>query len=232
MTPRPTAADPSIRRPARLAVAAACCAVVCGTLAWLAPASTASADYPTPTLAPQAWEFDFDWRQPKRVVLKEPDGELRAYWYLPYTVTNDTEQERYFLPEIVMLTKDGELLPANDNIPMGAFYAIKNRTPSLPLVPPQQVSGKLLIGEDRARSGVAIWREPSSEMGTFSLFVGGLSGQVERITNSKGEELKDEEGNPLLVRKTKQLTFRVLGDDVDTANPDVVKLEEERWVMR
>ncbi len=191
-----------------------------------------SADYPEPSLAPKAWEFDFTWRKPQRVVLEEPDGERRAYWYMPYTVVNDTEQERFFLPDIVMVTQTGELLAADNNIPAGAFNAIKNRTPSLPIVQPREVSGRLLIGEDRARSSVAIWREPMTEMGTFQIFVGGLSGEIQRLQDRNNKDLLDGDGNPILVRKTKHLVFRVSGDDVDTGESDNVQVERDRWVMR
>ncbi len=191
----------------------------------------ASADYPEPGFAPKAWQFDFRYEQPKRVVLVAPNGDREAYWYLAYTVTNDTEQERTFLPDIVMVTRTGEVVRANNNVPMGVYEAIRLRTPNLPMVAPQKVFGRLLIGEDRARSSVAIWREPMSDMGTFQIFVAGISGEVETLMGSDGEPLVGEDGETILVRKSKRLGFRVLGDGLDTGE-DTVRQERDEWVMR
>ncbi|MEM7808887.1 MAG: hypothetical protein AAF561_12325 [Planctomycetota bacterium] len=221
----------SSTRFARRARALTLLAAFCVGFGGFAAVPTASADYPQPGFAPKAWEFDLDYRQPQRVVLRAPNGQTEAYWYLAYTVTNDTEQERTFLPDIVLVTRTGEVLAANDNIPMGVFEAIRRRTPGLPLVAPQEVFGRLLIGEDRARSSVAIWREPLRDMGTFQIFVAGLNGDVETIESSDGSPMVGDDGETLLVRKTKRLGFRVLGDGIDTG-PDSIKQEVDEWVMR
>lgn len=68
-------------------------------------------------------------------------------------------------------------------------------------------------------------------MGRFSLFVGGLSGEIVVVPGPNGEPLTDEDGLPMLVRKTKQLTFRVRGDEFDTGRDSVVT-EQDTWVMR
>jgi hypothetical protein len=196
-----------------------------------ATSQTALAGYPEPRLAPVAWEFSFEHQQPRRVMLRSPSGDVQAYWYMTYTVTNNTEQERSFVPEFEMVTRTGDVLPANFNIPMGVYEAIARRERQLPLVPPQEASGRLLIGEDRARSSVAIWREPMAEMGQFQIFVAGLSGEISEIKNSQGEAIEGDDGLPLLVRKTKRLVYRVLGDDRDTGE-DVVREVNEEWVMR
>ena len=207
-----------------LAAAAVAAALAAGT-AMLATPTPATA-FPQPSFAPVAWELDFENRTPARI---EVGGE--AYWYLPYTVTNNTDEARLFLPDVEMVTREGDVLRAGDNIPLSVFNAIKGRVRSLPLIPPQEVAGRILVGRDQAKSSVAIWREPTTEMGTFDIYVGGLSGEVVRLTDREGNELTDADGVPILVRKTKRLTYRVRGDDIADGRDSIARVREE-WVMR
>jgi hypothetical protein len=195
------------------------------------PASPVAAQYPEPSLAPVGWEFDFSWRDPRRIEVPMPDGETKAYWVLPYTVTNNSDLERPFFPDATMLTRDGRTITANRGVPKQVYDAVIDRYRSMPLLIPSRASGRLLLGEDRARSSMFIWEEPMAEMGRFRLFVAGLSGQIEPVVGRDGETLTDADGLPVLVRKTKELTFRVRGDAMNTGRDPVV-FERERWVMR
>lgn len=188
--------------------------------------------YPRPSIAPVAWQIDFDWRTPRRIVVQLPGQSApKAYWYMIYTVTNNNDSELFFIPAIEMLMQDGRVIPANRNIPLAVFDAIQKRARGIDLVMPQDMVGDLLRGEDALRSSVAIWEEPSPEMGTFDIFVGGLSGEVAILKDSSGEPLKDAEGDLIRVRKTRQLRFKVRGDDRDKFD-DVVNLVLDTWVMR
>ncbi len=96
---------------------------------------------------------------------------------------------------------------------------------------PQDMSAKLLVGEDQAKSSVAIWEEPSAEMGVFDIFFGGLSGEVVVLKDSQGNALKDADGNPIRVRKTRQLRYKVRGDEVRPEEDEVVPVLDT-WIMR
>ena len=212
---------------ARPLAAVALAAVALAAVLPAALPSPAVADVPQPRYAPVNWQLDFDWRKPRRI---EVGG--TAYWYMVYTVTNNTDAERLFLPSMELVTRNGQILQANANVPMRVYEEIEGRVRGLPLEPPQQVeASRLLIGQDRAKSSVAIWAEPVREMGQFEVYVGGLSGEIERLKNASGEDLTDADGNPILVRKTKQLQFKVRGDDVANA-PDEVQTQGEEWIMR
>lgn len=194
--------------------------------------STASA-YPEPSIYPVAWEFDFDYRTPQRMVIDGRDGQPQAYYYMVYTVTNDTDEERLFLPVIEMLAADGRIIEANRGVPnfMTVFNRINEQVRSLNLTPPQDMFGTLRVGEDQAKSSVAIWQEPKAEMGTFHIFIGGLSGETATLEGSHGQPLKDEDGRPIVLRKTRQLTFKVRGDEVAPERDTVVEVDDD-WVMR
>ena len=223
-----------LRGPRRLrrsapGIALVAAALVCGVSGLLA-ASTARA-FPTPSIAPIAWEIDLEYRHPRRLVVESPGQGPKAYWYLLYTVTNNSDSELFFVPAIEMLTEDGRVLPANRNIPRSVFNTIAERTRSMNLTLPQDMSAKLLVGEDQAKSSVAIWEEPSSEMGTFDIFFGGLSGEIVVLKDPQGNMLKDPDGNPIRVRKTRQLRYKVRGDDVRPEIDQVVPVLDT-WVMR
>jgi hypothetical protein len=189
--------------------------------------------YPEPSIYPVAWEIDFDYRTPRRMVIDGPDGRPQAYYYMVYTVTNDTDEERLFLPVIEMVTDDGRIIEANRGLPnlMTAFNTINQQVKSLNLTAPQDMFGTLRIGEDQAKSSVAIWREPAAEMGTFHIFVGGLSGETTPLVGTDGRPLQTEEGQPIVLRKTRQITLKVRGDEVRPGQ-DVVAEIASGWVMR
>lgn len=188
------------------------------------------AEYPKPSPYPITWEFTFKHSKPERITVETEQGR-KAYWYLTYTVINETDQERVYLPIFQMLTNDGRVIRSDQNIPFAVFEAIKKREKNQFLEPFTQIGGEILLGEEQARDGVAIWEEPGREMGQFSIFVTGLSGESETLKDSKGALVKDAEGNPVILRKTLQLKYFVRGDDV-LPGEDEVNEDAEDWVMR
>ena len=203
---------------------------------WIAPVtgvSTASAQsYPTPAIAPSAWQLDFDYQTPKRIVVETPGQSLpKAYWYLAYRVTNNTDREQMFLPVFEMMTNDGNIIRSDQHVAKAVFDAIKRRENNQFLQPFPQIAGQLLIGEDQAKDGVAIWEEPAARMGRFSIFVSGLSGEVAEVKDSSGNVLKDRNGRAVQLRKTLQLNFHVRGDEIRPGE-DQVNVNYKQWIMR
>src|SRR5205085_12300241 len=69
----------------------------------------ARADFPKPSPYPITWELKFAHGKPVRIAVQVPGESVpKAYWYLPYTVTNLTDQERTFLPIFEMVTDEGK----------------------------------------------------------------------------------------------------------------------------
>ena len=101
-----------------------------------------------------------------------------------------------------------------------------------------EVSGRLLVGSDQAKDSVAIWPEPMERMGTFSIFVGGLSGEAVWYKNGQETPLnkadwvknKPEDAGEIL-RKTLQIDIQVPGDEFYPGRDKVI-VKGERWVMR
>ena len=187
------------------------------------PAPT-RAEFPTPNLYPIAWELKFQHGKPQRVVVEVPDEKSPvAFWYMPYTVTNQTDREQTYFPFLEMIDDKGNVSRSDKLVPPSVFEAIKKREGNRFLETSLKVAGEIRLGEDQARDSVAVWREPSTEMGAFSIFVGGLSGE--------NKPLKLSDDKTIILRKTRQLNFLVRGDEVYPGEDDV-NSNPEAWVMR
>lgn len=195
--------------------------------------------YPKPSIYPISWQLKFEHSGPKRIVVTTPGTNVpKAYWYMTFTVTNQTDAEQKFLPVFEMVTNDGKVIRSDKEVPESVFTAVKNRERIKTMEPLEKISGRLLLGEDQARDGVAIWAEPSTRMGTFHVFVGGLSGET--VYMKDGEEIQikdwtktsDEERKKLTtLHKTLDLTYQIPGDEIKPEE-DVVLSKGEEWVMR
>lgn len=202
------------------------CAALVGLagVAVSADGPTTAPSYPTPSINLVAWQFDITHGQPQRIVVQHTgDVTAKAYWYITYRVTNNTDQERMFLPVFELLTNEGKLIRSDNNIPPAVYDAIKAREKNQFLEPALKVADKLLLGEDNARDSVAIWEEPLAEMGTFSIFIGGLSGEAQSVKGPGGTEV--------ILRKALQLDYVIYGDELFPGKDKVVA-KGQSWVMR
>ena len=182
------------------------------------------ADYPKPSPYPRSWELKFEHGIPKRVVVQVQGSPVpKAYWYLTYTVTNETDKEQLFLPAFELLTEDGRVIRNDINIPGAVFNAIKKREGMKFLQPAAMIGGELRLGPDQAKDGVAIWPEPAARMGQFSIFVSGLSGETATV--------KGPDGKDVILRKTLQLNYLIRGDEIYPGEDEVNENPSE-WVMR
>src|SRR5436305_3803635 len=107
----------------------------------------ARGEYPKPSPYPKSWQLDFTHGKPKRIVVT-PEGEKvpKAFWYMTYTVTNNTGKEQLFLPAFELATEDGKIIRNDINIPKGVFETIKKVEGSRFLQPAAAIGGELRIG--------------------------------------------------------------------------------------
>lgn len=214
-------------------------AVTLLSLGLLITASARAADFPKPSPYPITWELKFTHGKPKRIVVDVPGSPVPlAYWYMTYTVTNNSDKEQQWLPSFELMTEDGKLVRGNVNIPRKAFDSIKTAERNKYLEPFTTITGSIRLGEAEARDGVAIWPEPSPRMGHFSIFISGLSGEAVMLKNANGKFQKIESAEELrntkdliILRKTLQLNFFIRGDEVYPGE-DEVNVDSEAWIMR
>ncbi len=206
-------------------------------LALLGAPALAVDKYPVPSPYPISWQFKFQHGPPKRIVVDVPGTDHpMAYWYMTYTVANTGDKPQEFVPQFDLLSEDGKVTHSDRAIPPEVFHKIKVQEGIKLLLDSEHIGGPLNPGEDEARDGVAIWPEPMQRMGTFSIFVGGLSGEFAEMKDADGKPLvnkdpKTGEETRVIVRKTLQLTFHAIGDEVRPGTDEDHPRPEE-WVMR
>jgi hypothetical protein len=215
-------------------VAVFAAAVAAGSFLIL-PVSTARAGkHPEPSVypLPNAWYLTFKHGKIKRIVVDVPGHKVpTAYWYLTYTVTNNSGKEVNFLPDFEMVSEDGKIHRSDLGIPLPVFDAIKKAEGNDLLITPAQADGPLHQGEDQAKDSVAIWEEPSARMGSFSIYAGGLNSEFTHAVDNDGKPIMDADGKQITLRKTLKLDYYIWGDDVKP-EMDEVHEKPDVWIMR
>ncbi len=188
--------------------------------------------YPKPAKVPTEWELKFRYDEPRRIIVEVPGEKVpKAFWYLTYSVTNLTDTQQQFLPTFELVTKTGKLIRSDKNLPNAVFEAVKKAAGVNFIEHPVKIAGPLLTGADQAKDGVAIWEEPEPELGSFTVFVGGLSGESIQLTDDAGKVLTGAEGKPIVLFKTMQIDYTVSGDEL-LAGTDPINKTRMSWVMR
>ena len=190
---------------------------------------------PQPSPYPISWELKFEPGKPKRILVIPAGGnKVEAFWYVTFSVMNLGGQEQRFLPVFELMTEDGNVVRSDNKIPVNVFEEIKRVEKNEELESMTQIAGTINVGEENVRQGVAIWREPTPEMGHFSIFVSGLSGESIILKDDKGNPvMKEVDGRklPVVMRKTRKLDYHVPGDARLRGN-EPANVGEASWVMR
>ena len=87
-------------------------------------AASVAVAFPEPSRTPVSWELKFESAAPKRIVVEAPGGP-KAYWYVTYTVTNNTDADRQFLPSFEWVTNEGTVVTSDKGVPPSVFEAVK-----------------------------------------------------------------------------------------------------------
>ncbi|HWL94672.1 MAG TPA: hypothetical protein VNT79_14215 [Phycisphaerae bacterium] len=223
--------------------------VICLLLA-VAPASFAQ---PEPSLTGVAWQLQLEPSAPVRIVVDTGTGQ-RIYWYMLYTVINNSSQDVDFHPEIVRVSEIHSEVPEDRAAEMAdeaarfivdaskvgihpkVFQAIKSlHAKTHPfLVEPYKAIGKLRQGKDNALTSVAIFPELDLRASRFTVYFGGLSGEQETKKNPSYDPKKPNSATnePVFVlRKTLAIPYTLPGDFASRkrAEPQLGRME---WVMR
>lgn len=192
---------------------------------------------PEPSLVPRSWQVSLEFRDPARIVVTLPgDRHPTVFWYLVYTVTNRTDREVAFYPQFELVTDTLQVVPAGDGVSLRVFDAVRQRhRKQYPFImSPLKVAGKLLRGEDNARTSVAIFRDFDLTANRFTIYVAGLSGEITRVTNPAFDASRPKGvENPqfFTLRKTLAFVYDLPGDVGSRAQADPVRVRR-KWIMR
>jgi len=151
-----------------------------------APAAEGVGRGPRPSPTPVSWQLEFKYVPPRRIAVKVAGSQRpRIYWYMLYTVVNNSGATRYFYPTFELVTDDLRVIPTDTGISPIVFDAIRERHKLAfkYLVPPSRAIGALRVGDDYARESVAIWRADDIDTETFTIYVSGLSGEARIMRN-------------------------------------------------
>lgn len=177
----------------------------------------------------EAWTFDFKCDPIEPIVVLTPGGEKEVYWYIVYTVTNRSDKEHEFIPSFLLFSDTGKTTMAG--MYPTVFKAITERRKIRFLESSLKMFGKVLPGEDNARTGVAIFGPIDRATDAFAVFVGGLSGQY--IERPKKGAKADAPADEKVVRlhKTLAIKYKLPGDKW-WKNQDPPVLVSKTWTWR
>jgi len=179
---------------------------------------------PEPEIVSSSWQLDFKYDTPQAIAVRDIDGTIKWYWYMTYLVTNNSEDDQLFVPDITIVDDSGRLLTDGQDVPTSVFRAIREKLESTTLLSSSQIVGKMLQGDDFAREGVVIWPVSDEDVDEVRIFVAGLSGETAEVVDPLTEET-------MLLRRTFMLRFATPGDAVSPEDQNI-RLVQEREVMR
>lgn len=183
------------------------------------------AAYPRPALVNPSWQIDIVHRQPRTIGVADLQGVTRWYWYLPYKVVNNSGVEQLFVPEATVATDQGDIILTDKNVPPRVFTAVMRHLGNQLLESPIAVSGKLLIGEDRARESVLIWPVFENDVDRMTIFFAGLAGESQSI-------IHPATGATVSLRKTLMISYATPGTAEPHQRQPIKLLGKPAWVMR
>lgn len=209
------------------------CVVVCGCFAALGAAVAG----PRAGLVASTWQLGFDFHDPQRIAVRLPgDDHATTFWYVLYRVTNHTGKDVEFYPSFRVVTDTLEVVEGGAGISPSVYDAIAARhKKEFPFFDaPAKVSGPLMQGTVNSRTSAAVFRTFDTNAAGFKLYVSGLSGDIERVTNPVFDPHRDEsKDNPrfFLLKRTLEVEYDLPGDPQTRMYAKPIR-RNRRWVMR
>lgn len=179
---------------------------------------------PEPEVIPTRWELRAKF-SPLRVVKLDTGSGPKAYYYLTYTVENNSGQDVLFAPSFDLVATDGSVTKSGKGINTDTTKKIIEVTGQKDLQDQIGVIGALLQGPENAKDGIVVWPAESLRPGDLTVYAAGFSGEAATVKPPTGKEAE------AVLRKTRSLTFKVPGDAAELKN-EAMSLTEDKWVMR
>lgn len=192
---------------------------------------------PQPAKNSTTWELDFDFVDIQRVTVAiSGRSQSVTYWYLLYTVTNNTENDVEFYPSFDLITDTMEVVTAGDHIHPKVYDVItaRHKTNYPFFTEPAQMNGRLRVGTDNARTSAAVFRDFDAKASSFKVFASGLTGEVTRVSNPSfdvDQPESDANRRFFTLRKTLEIDYDLPGDP-GTRAASVPVRKDWTWVMR
>jgi hypothetical protein len=208
----------------------------------LAMLSTLAIAAPTPTPAVVTWEMDCmipDTLKPIQMTVGEA-AQPTTFWYLRILVTNETNNDIDFIPDVDLVTNTGEMHANDVDVPVSVFPAIKGLYNQPLLMDLTDATGKVLQGNDNAKAILLAFADFDPAAGQADIYITGLSGETETVTlptpitrtfvGIDGIETTETVG-AITLRKTLKLTYQLPGSAQARLTEQATLIAKE-WVMR
>jgi hypothetical protein len=167
---------------------------LCAPLVFLAAPQSAQA-FPEPSIVGLAllWRYEFDDSNIGCIGIEQLNGDVHYYWYMKYTVENNSGEDKFFAPEFEIITDVGsEIITANKAIPAEVYEKILTKLADPKIKRPSSVVGKFGQGVTNAKDSVAVWPNPKKHYNQMTIFVAGLSGEQQRWTYGRYVTVTDK----------------------------------------
>ena len=179
---------------------------------------------PEPSVVNQSWELTFKYNAPERLLIA-PEGktEKQTYWFIRYTVTNNSGRDVLFTPDFQLLTDSGQIITAGKGVDASVYKEIQQLYKNPLLEDPFQILGKILQGEDNAKDGVIVFTGVDTEARDFRIAISGLSGDTAEVTNPLTNE-------KVVLHKSLMLHYSIPGEAINIDPRPQFK--GKKWVLR
>lgn len=183
---------------------------------------------PEPNPNPIRWQLDLDVGPLRVASVQTPDQGPTLYFYLTYTVTNNTDQDILLAPSFELSTETGADVVAGQGVPASVTRELLTRLNNPLLSDQVAMIGVLRRGEAHARSGLVVWPVRDLQADEARVYMAGFSGETERV-----RLIDRESGNPrdVVFRKTLMAMHAVPGH-VDGIGAEAITRSGTRWIMR
>jgi hypothetical protein len=179
---------------------------------------------------PENWTLNFRFKDPRVITADVPGRGKRIVWYLWYQVINNTGEPRFFVPDFELKTHDYETVHPDEVLPavQAEIAKIEDPTGRLDIknsvtISKQPIPVSKKDAFPRAVTGVAIWTDVytrAPKTNRFSIFIAGLS------------DAWNKDKNGVIRRKTLQLNFQRLGDEIQN-DPNAIRwVDNPSWIYR
>lgn len=200
-------------------------------------AASAAGAEPAMGLARSSWELDFEFQDPRRIVVQLPgDNHKTTFWYLLYEVTNRTNSEVGFFPSFRLVTDTLKVVEGGAEVSPTVYDVIASRhEKAYPFfAPPRKVTGPLLQGEENSRASAIVFRQFDKEASSFTVYISGLSGEVTQVVNPSlgiGQGSTENREPRFLLRRTLAIRYDLPGDPSTRSRANPIR-RDRQWVMR
>lgn len=192
---------------------------------------------PKPKPAPTDWLLSFTFADPVRIDVQLPGQQTATpFWYMLYTVANETGEDVSFYPDINLVTDSFEVTEGGANVHPKVYDVIKalNVKEHPFFAPPSRVTGPILQGRDNARTSAVVFRQFDADANSFTVYVSGLSGEMQRVPNPTYDpDQPESDDNPrfFVLRRTLAIHYDLPGDIRTRSSAAPIRRSRE-WVMR